>query len=215
MTASSTRCAALRDQSRRVIARHGARPDRGDRHPVAEDQAQQRARLLHRGDRQPSGDHERVRRGQGALHPSPDHGERDALHHHRARRTRDEDRQRRRPRAGDRAWRVRPALRRGGGRGRCDPRRAPTRWRCSTCRPPLPAGRGGELLPAGRRRQPRLRGRRRAASGRRTGAAEAGREPFVANDCDLSPEGDAETARSGCSPAPTWAASRPSCARTR
>ena len=41
-------------------------------------------------------------------------------------------------------------------------------------------------------------------------------EAFVANDCDLSPAaGRQATARSGCSPAPTWAASRPSCARTR
>ena len=44
----------------------------------------------------------------------------------------------------------------------------------------------------------------------------AGGEPFVANDCDLSPaDGATGTARSGCSPARTWAASRPSCARTR
>ena len=46
---------ALRDEARKVIAGDGARADRGDRHPLAEDPAQQRARLLHRGDRQPSG----------------------------------------------------------------------------------------------------------------------------------------------------------------
>ena len=52
---------ALRDAVAPRDRRHGARPDRGDRHPLAEDPAQQCARLLHRGDRQPPGDHERHR----------------------------------------------------------------------------------------------------------------------------------------------------------
>ena len=43
---------ALRDKSRRVIAGLQARICRGDRRQVAEDPAQQRARLFHRGDRQ-------------------------------------------------------------------------------------------------------------------------------------------------------------------
>ncbi len=52
--------------ARRIAARHrgdGARADRGDGHPLAEDPPQQRARLLHRGDRQPPGDHDRDGRG--------------------------------------------------------------------------------------------------------------------------------------------------------
>ena len=66
---------ALRDQSRRVIAGLERDADRGDRHPLAEDPAQQRARLLHRGDRQPPGDHDRLatapRRASSTARPWP------------------------------------------------------------------------------------------------------------------------------------------------
>ena len=51
--------------------------------------------------------------------------------------------------------------------------------------------------------------------GRHAVVEQAISDPFVANDCDLSPPRARARAASGCSPARTWPASRPSCARTR
>ena len=84
----------LRDDSRRVIAGLQARIRRRDRHPRAQDQAQQRPRLFHRGRRQ-SRRQAAGRAAQRPLHPPPDAGQRLPLHHHRARRARGEDRRRR------------------------------------------------------------------------------------------------------------------------
>ena len=105
---------ALRDETRQVIAGLQTRLCRGHRHQVAEDPAQQRARLLHRGHGAA------CRRLQapaqaGHLHPPPDGGERHALRHHRTGRTRTAHRRGRRPRAGHRAGDLRRAF---GPRGR-------------------------------------------------------------------------------------------------
>ena len=153
---------------------------------------------------------------QSALHPSPDHGQRHALHHHRARRAGNADRQRRRPGAGDRA-RVFERLAGGGGR----PRRtgsapAPRRSPCSTCRrrsPCLPSTENycrpvvddslAFEIEGGRHPVVEQALRRQAAAPSSPMTATCRRRDRQA------------TARSGCSPAPTWAASRPSCARTR
>ena len=52
--------------------------------------------------------------------------------------------------------------------------------------------------------------------GRHAVVEQAISDPFVANDCDLSPPKRREArGASGCSPARTWPASRRSCARTR
>ena len=96
---------ALRDHAAPGDRRAGARPGRGDRHPLAENPAQQRAGLLHRGDRQPCRGDERHGRTAGKVHPPPDHGERHALHHGGTVGPRDKDRQCRRPRADAGTWR--------------------------------------------------------------------------------------------------------------
>ena len=74
-------------------------------------------------------------------------------------------------------------------------------------------GRGGTLRAARDRRLHRLRRRRRPPSGGRGGACAQGGVAFTPNDCRLTGR------RGGCgwpsSPARTWPASRPSCARTR
>ena len=176
---------ALRDESRRVIAALQVRYADDHRHPLAEDQAQQRARLFrrrHRAERRQA-DEPAAQRN---LYPSPDHRRSGALHHHGTRRTGSQDRQRRRPRAGARVRDLRSARRRGDGGERrhqgCG-RRA-RRDRCGD-RARQPRGRT-RLCAAGGRRKPRFRHLRAGAirwSSRRLAAA----RPFVANDCDLSP----------------------------
>ena len=77
----------------------------------------------------------------------------------------------------------------------------------------LADARGRAQLRAARRSTARSTSSSKAAairwSSRRIG------EPFVANDCDLSPPTREGRDGSGCSPARTWPASRRSCARTR
>ena len=218
-TASSTRCGRCATQSRRVIAGTGARAGRGDRHPLAEDPAQQRARLLHRSDRQPA---RRVMTGCGCAPrrassiarpwPTPCASRRPSSPNSRAKIAN----------AADRALAIELAAF-DALRGEMRSAR-PTRIR---------AGAGAlavldvsaALAAAGGERglcRPvvddslALRDRRRPPSGGRAGAAarrpRARSSPTIAT-CRRT--ATRSTARSGCSPAPTWAASRPSCARTR
>ena len=93
------------------------------------------------------------------------------------------------------------------------PRRSP----CSTSPPALAAAcRRRGLLPAGGRRLARLRDRGRPPSGGRAGAAAAAGRPVRRQRLrPVAAAGGEARPRSGCSPAPTWPASRPSCARTR
>ena len=93
-----------RDLARREPASRGGTRgalSRRERHRLAQDPAQQRARLLHRGDLDAR---RQAAHGCGrAVHPPPDHGGRGALHHGRACRARGEDRARRRQGLGPRA----------------------------------------------------------------------------------------------------------------
>ena len=178
---------ALRDESRAGDRRPPGALCRGDRRPVAEDPAQQHARLFRRGagastasscsapplQRQPS----------STARPWPA----------RMRFTTAElaELEARIATAADRALahRARDLRRAGGARSR--PRATPSRRRRarsprSTSRPRSPSwppprtGRGRVVDVA------RLRDRRRPPSGGRAGAAPR-RRAFVANDCDLSP----------------------------
>ena len=204
---------ALRDESRQVVAAAAGALRRRDRRQVAEDPAQQRARLFRRGDR--AARREAARRAaQRHLHPPPDAGRAGALHHHRARRAGGEDRQRRRPRAQPRAGDFRAARRRGDRRRATRSRPPPRRSPCSTCR----------------RRSPTLaveRGYVRPEIDRSLDfVVEGGRHPVVEQALmqrsvrrqrlrSVAAEGREAAGASGCSPARTWRASRPSCARTR
>ena len=67
-TPISTRRAALRDESRQVIAGAAGALCRGDRHPLAQDPAQQRARLFRRGDRRAGAGAAGERRGEKFIH---------------------------------------------------------------------------------------------------------------------------------------------------
>ena len=138
----------LRDEGRGVIAGLQADYVRQSGVARAEDPAQQRARLLHRD----AGDPRRADAGAAAgraLRASPDHGERDPLHHAGAGRDRDEDPERRRPCAGDRAARSSSGCAR----------------RCSSAAGPI--GGGGEGAGGDRRRG----GAGRSGAGRGLGAA--------------------------------------------
>ena len=152
------------------------------------------------------------------LRPPPDHGGRDALLDRRARRARSQDRLGGRPRAQRSSSRIFDAL-------------AATRAR----RRARPIAAAAAALAGDRRRGGARRacGRARAGPGRRSttaspSAIEGGRHPvveaalkrdgapFVANDCDLSATGAGQAGpHPASSPARTWAASRPICARTR
>ena len=207
---------ALRDQSRRVIAGLQMQLRRGDRRPLAQDQAQQRARLFHRGERRKRLGPDRHGRGEGALHPSPDHGERHALHDDGARRSGDEDRQRRRPGARRRTRR---------SSTNSSPRWSPKRTRSGRaaralavldvscglallaesegyCRPDVDGSTAFEIV-AGRHPVVEQALRRQAAI------------PSSPTTATCRPPARTSPARSGCSPAPTWAASRRSSGRTR
>ena len=203
----------LRDEGRGGGRRAAGRLRAADRGQRAEDPAQQRARLLHRdpGDARRADAEAAARRD---LRAPPDHGERHPLHHAGAGRDRDEDPQRRRPCARDRAGGLRrPARRgararraaRGGGEGAGRDRR-----RGGAGRPRARRGLGA----AGGRRGPGLRGASAAGirwSRRRSGARAAASSPTTASS---APTGRGR-GRSGCSPGRTWPASRPSCGRTR
>jgi hypothetical protein len=152
--------------------RDGAGARRRDRGAVAENPAQQRARLLCRGDRQPPGGADRQRRAARPLHPPPDHGERHALHHHRTRRPGDEDRQRRRPGADDRACRVRPVGCRDDSAGGRYPKGRGGAGRARRLRRAGDDRRRRGLDAAAGRRQPRVRDPWRTASGGRAVAAQ-------------------------------------------
>ena len=99
MRRSSTSCARLRDESRRMVAELQARYAARDRRRVAQDPPQQRARLSHRGARRCTPAQARRR---GFIHRQT-LAERGALHHGRAGRARKQDRERRRQGAGARA----------------------------------------------------------------------------------------------------------------
>ena len=102
----------LRDASRLVVAAMQARYADDDRRQGPENPAQQCARLFRRG-------HRAARRqaddaaAECDLHPSPDAGRTDPLHHGRTRRDRSQDRQCRRPRARAGAGDFRAAVRHG------------------------------------------------------------------------------------------------------
>ena len=89
------------------------------------------------------------------------------------------------------------------------------RWRCSMCR------RAGDARGRARLRAPEVgRALDFVIEGGRHPVVEQAllRDggPFIANDCDLSPPaGDGGRPNLAASPARTWRASRPSCARTR
>ena len=204
----------LRDESRRVIA--GLQADYAAETDIRglKITPQQRPRLFHRGRRQSW----RAADGAAAqrpLHPPPDHGQRGALHHHRARRPRSEDRRRRRAGAGDRARGLRRARR--GGRDRRGRRsaRSPRRSRCSTSPPRSPCSPRRRTI-AGRWSRTRWPSRSRAAairwSSRRSAATASPSSPTTARSVRRRP---AMPAISGWSPGRTWPASRPSSARTR
>jgi DNA mismatch repair protein MutS len=147
------------------------------RHPLAENPAQQCARLLYRGDGQPSGGDERHGRGQGPLHPPPDHGQCHALHHHRAGGAGEQNRQCRGPCADHRACRVRGAGEGSGGGGANHPRRRGGACRARRLGGAGAAGGARRLVPAAGRCKPRLRDRGRPPSGGRAGVAPPRRGP--------------------------------------
>ena len=99
-------------------------------------------------------------------------------------------------------------------RGRRSPPR-PTRWPSSTSRRRSPSSPRG----AGWTRPQVDDGLAFEIEGGRHPVVEAALkrdgEPFIANDCDLSPAGGEARAHPRSSPARTWPASRPTCARTR
>ena len=134
--------------ARRIAPRHRRTAGalrRDHRRPVAENPAQQCARLFrrrHRAARRKA--YERA--AERNLHPSPDARRPGALHHHRAWRARSKDRQRRRPRAGARTRDFRsPCGARhrgerhdqggggGAGRRRCRDRAGGARGRARLC----------------------------------------------------------------------------------
>ena len=127
----------LRDASRLVVAAMQARYADDDRRQGPEDPPQQCAGLFRRGHRAAR------RQTDGAavecdLHPSPDAGGTDPLHHRRTRRDRSQDRQCRRPRARAGTGNLRAAVRDGRlpPATICAPPRMPLR--CSTSRPRWP-----------------------------------------------------------------------------
>ena len=181
----------LRDEGRGVIAELQGEYVAAERDRRAEDQAQQRARLLHRD----AGDACREDAGAAAgraVRPPPDHGERGALHHAGAGGDREEDPQRRRATRSRSRRRMFDDLRaavlaaagpvgaaaRGAGRDRRGGgARRSGAWRRTGCAPEVEAGprrstsRGGRhpVVEAALRRsgaelrRQRLRGRRRRA----------------------------------------------------
>ena len=206
--------------ARRIAPRHRRAAGalcRRDRHPLAEDPAQQRARLFRRRHR--AARRETARRAaQRDLHSPPDARRPGALH----------------APPSSASWRRR------------SPTRPIVRWRSSStssigCAATVAAGSGA--IKRARRGAGRARRRRRRSRCSRSSAitcvrksmtaspspSSGGRHPvveqalrrdggpFVANDCDLSPRAEARRgpAASGCSPGRTWRANRPSCARTR
>ena len=205
---------ALRDESRKVIAQLQAR--------YADDTGVRALKIRHNNVlgyfvevTAQHGDKLHGRAAQRDLHPPPDAGRPGALHHHRARRARSQDRQRRRPRARARARDLRAA--RGGGRRRpaTPSRPPPRRWRCSTSPRRWPACGRARLRAARDRPLARLRDRGRPPSGGRAGARPSRSSPTTAICRRRTRRATGAAAASGCSPAPTWPASRPSCARTR
>ena len=176
---------ARRDARRCATSRAGSSPgcrrDYAEETGItlAEDQAQQRARLFHRGDGQQRRRMTGTTSAQGALHPPPDHGRRHALHHHRTRRARKP----RSPPPPTGRWRSssRSSTRLVAAVGRRRPTRSRARRRgarrASTSRRRSPSSPTSEdyCRPDGRR-QPRLRDRRRPPSGGRAGAARGRRQ---------------------------------------
>ena len=177
----------LRDESRRVIAELQA--------SYAEQAGVRQLKIKHNNflgfyieTPQAEGETLAESPAQRDLHPSPDDGRRDALHHQRARRPRGAHRLRRRPGAGARARRLRtpaPGLPR---RGRTPCAASARRWPRSTSPPRSPNSRSSATGPA---RVVDASLSFRIESGRHPvveAALKAAGEPFVANDCDLSGE---------------------------
>jgi DNA mismatch repair protein MutS len=199
----------LRDtagNARRAIAALEARYRDRYRHRRAQDPAQRRARLFHRGARPP------CRPADGArqrLHPPPDHGRRGALQRAGAARGSQPHRRGRRPCAGRRGGPFR------GPGGHCRRRAArhrrapPKRWPGSTFAPGRPNAR------------PKAAGAGPRSSRNPASPSVGGRHPVVeaalARGANASSPTIAASPRTGCgwSAARTWAASPPSCARTR
>jgi len=148
------------------------------------------------------------------LHPSPDACRPGALHHHRARGARDQDRECRRSRARPGAGNLRAASQPGDG---C--RRADQAGRAGACQPRC-CVRAGNACGRARLCAPDVdRSLDFTIEGGRHPVVEQALQkdggPFVANDCDLSPPSGANAGRIYVVTVPTWLASRPSCARTR
>ncbi len=208
MTPRSTRCARRGGDGRRAIAALEARyrDATGDR--LAQDPPQRRARLSHRSAgtacRPADG-------GRQRLHPSPDAGRRRPLQLARPARGSEPGRRGRRACAGRRGGAFRRADRAGSRRrGQRSPR-PPTRSPGSTSPRPRASAppKGGWCLPATDGRAV-PRGRGRPPSGGRGGARA---RPASASSPMTADWG--QPTGCGWSPAPTWAASRPSCGRTR
>ena len=205
---------ALRDESRRVIAALAGALRRDDRREVAEDPAQQCARLFRRRHRaaRRKASHRAAERN---LHPSPDARRAGALHHHGARRARSKNRQCRRSRAGAGARDFRCACgtrhrgQRGDQAGRGGARRRRRHDRAG-------GARGRAQLCASRRRwQSDFLDRGRPSPCCRAGARRRRRPVRRQRLRSIAAGGRARRVASGWSPAPTWRANRHSCARTR
>ena len=192
---------------RRLPARARSARARAHRHRQPARAVQQGARLLHRGHARPAG------QGAGRLPPPPDAEERRALHHARAQGVRGQGAVGAGPRAGAREVAVRAAARRAAGaRRRCS-----RGWRARS--PALDA-----LCALAERVAHARTGAARSSCASRASRSTRGRHPVVeARLVETSggafiAERHAGSARSSAcrsSPARTWAARRPTCARSR
>ena len=173
-------------------------------HRVAQDPLQPRVRLLHRDlEVEP-------RQRAGRLHPQADDRRRRALHHAGAQGVRRQGARRRRAHRGARARALRGAARARRRRGAARARHGARAWRRSTSLAAL-----ADAAAAGNYTKPLVHdgdefsADRRASSGRRAARA---RTRSCRTTCTLDARG-AAARRS--SPARTWAASRPTCGRSR
>ena len=192
--------AGARSQAPR--ARHRDARARAHRHRLAQGRLQQGVRLLPR-------DHQRAPRPRSrGLPPPPDAGQRGALHHARAQGARARDPRRR---GAPRQLEVEEF-----GRVRERDRRS----RRDLARPRRRAGHARRARVARHGRgQPRLRRPRLLEPGAGLRIRD-GRHPVVEQRCaatssPTTPTRSRESRRSCSSPARTWAASRPTCARSR
>jgi DNA mismatch repair protein MutS len=205
----STRLRALRDDSRRVIAGAAGALRRRNRLKTLKIKHNN---VLGYFVEVPQAMPARTDAGalEGDLHPSPDHGGRHALHDDGTRRARSQDRQRRRPGAEDRARSLRRLSATVVELEAIAAAALALAVVDVTAALATLAERTALLPPEVDIASPCHRGR--PPPGRRAGPASARVQPFIANACDLSPGG--EGGGIWLITGPTWAVSRPSCART-